>query len=102
MQLLVSYHLSLPFVLSLLQLYHPLCEVGTTVRRGGCNEDLKKILIKLIIFLAVLGLYCCSFISVVYLAVPGLNCYMWDIQSSLWHEGYLVEACELLVAACGI
>ena len=60
MQLLVSYHLSLPFVLSLLQLYHPLCEVGTTVRRGGCNEDLKKILIKLIIFLAVLGLYCCT------------------------------------------
>ena len=42
-QLHVNYHFSLPFVLSLLQLYHPLCEVGTTVRRGGCNEDFKKL-----------------------------------------------------------
>ena len=36
------------------------------------------------------------------LAVPGLNCSMQDLWSSLHHSGSLVATCELLVAACGI
>ena len=35
-----------------------------------------------------------------YLAVPGLSCSTWDLQSSLWHLGSLVVAFELLVAVC--
>ena len=36
------------------------------------------------------------------LAAPGLSCSMWDHQSSLWHMGFVVAACELLAVACGI
>ena len=38
----------------------------------------------------------------IYLATPGLSCCAWDLQSYFQHEGSLVAACKLLVAACGI
>ena len=38
----------------------------------------------------------------VYLAVPGLGCGTQDLPSLLRRAGSLVEACELLVSACGI
>ena len=38
----------------------------------------------------------------IYLAVLGLSCSMQDLQSSLQHDGSLVEAHKLLVAAGGI
>lgn len=31
----------------------------------------------------------------IYLAVPGLSCGTWDVQSSLQHAGSLVEACGI-------
>ena len=37
-----------------------------------------------------------------YLAAPGLNCGVQDLQGSLLYVASLVEACELLVVACGI
>ena len=36
----------------------------------------------------------------VYLAVPGLNCCMQDLQSLLWHVRFLVVACKLSAVAC--
>ena len=38
----------------------------------------------------------------IYLAVPGLICGTWDLQSWLQHVGSLVAVCRLLVEACGI
>ena len=37
-----------------------------------------------------------------YLAVLGLSCGTWDLQSSLQHVGSLVPEFELLVVACRI
>ena len=38
-----------------------------------------------------------------YLAVPGLSCGMWDLQSSLQHVGsFLALACGSLVVMCGL
>ena len=38
----------------------------------------------------------------IYWAAPGRSYSTWDLQSSLWHEGFLVAAGKLLAAACGI
>ena len=38
----------------------------------------------------------------IYLAVPGLICGTWDLQSWFQHVGSLVAVCRLLVEACGI
>lgn len=34
-------------------------------------------------------------------SATGLSCGTQDLPSLLWHPGFLVRACELLVAACG-
>jgi len=36
------------------------------------------------------------FLIFMYLAVPGLSCSTWDLQSSLWHLESLVVACGIL------
>ena len=36
------------------------------------------------------------------LAALSLSCDMWDLQSFLWHEGFLVVGCGLSGEACGI
>ena len=52
-----------------------------TQRRGFLSSPIKK--------------------KIIYLAVPGLSCTMWDLQSSLRHARSLVLACELLVGHVG-
>ena len=42
------------------------------------------------------------FLTFIYLAAPGLNCSLKDLQSLLKHVGSLVAGCKVLVVACGI
>ena len=37
----------------------------------------------------------CFFLMFIYLALPGLSCGTWDLQSSLQHAGFSVEFCKL-------
>ena len=43
-----------------------------------------------------------NFLIFIYLAVPGLSRSMQGLQPSLWHQGLLTAARDLLVSACGI
>lgn len=47
-----------------------------------------------------LSIFCFNYLFT--LAVPGLICGTWDLQSWFQHVGSLVAVCRLLVEACGI
>ena len=62
-----------------------------------CCIVLMKGFYRIFIFLYFWKIFAC-----IYLAVLGLGCSTWDLQSSLWHVGSLFPAFTLSVVACGI